>query len=397
MNNPVPMPVNEMERILSLSEFDLDYSNLQNNFKDLTRLAAKVADTDISLINLIDSFTQWTVSDFGLPLEQMPREDSVCQYTITTKAFFEVKDLSIDDRFKDKFYVKEDPKLRYYFGVPLVTADGYNLGALCVLDKVGKEISPEKVELLKIIASEIVDRLHAIKMIQDLQQKVKEAKDTQMKVAHDIRGPLSGIISLSKIINQMGKDTNVTEIQELVALIHKGGNSLLELADEILGANKKTLGSSHFTLSSFKEILVKLYVPQALNKQINFTVDVEPKSEELPVSRNKLLQISGNLISNAIKFTPNNGSVSVYLGLVQNNEGFDLHMIISDTGQGLEQNIIDAILDGNVNSSEGTNGEQGYGFGLDLVKHLISKLNGQLNISSEIGKGSVFSVVIPQK
>lgn len=397
MNNPVPIPVNEMERILGLSEFDLDYSNLQNNFKDLTRLAAKVADTEISLVNLIDSFTQWTVSDFGLSIEQMPREDSVCQYTIVTKTFFEVKDLSADERFKEKFYVKDDPKLRYYFGVPLLTEEGYSLGALCVMDKVGKEISPEKVELLKIIASEIVDRLLTIKMIQDLQQKVKEAKDTQIKVAHDIRGPLSGIIGLARIINEMGTDTNVADIQDLVALIHKGGNSLLELADEILGANKKKTGSSQFTLSGFKELLVKLYIPQALNKQIDFTVDIEPKSEELPVSRNKLLQIIGNLISNAIKFTPNKGKVSVYLGLVVNNSGYDLHMIISDTGKGLSQNTINNILSGKINTTEGTDGEQGYGFGLDLVMHLIKKLDGQINISSELGKGSVFSVVIPQK
>jgi signal transduction histidine kinase len=397
MSNAAQVPVNEMDRILSLSELDLDYSNLQNNFKDLTRLAAKVAGTEISLVNLIDSFTQWTVSDFGLPLQQMPREDSVCQYTIVSDAFFEVKDLSSDDRFKDKFYVKGEPKLRYYFGVPLVTEDGYNLGALCVLDKMGKEISPEKVELLKIIASEIVDRFLAIKMIQDLEQKVKEAKDTQRKVAHDIRGPLSGIISLSQIINEMGNNTDVAQIQELVALIHKGGNSLLELADEILGANKKKVGSGQFTLNSFKEKLVKLYFPQALNKQIDFTVSVDPKSEELPVSRNKLLQISGNLISNAIKFTPNNGTVSVYLGLVPINPGYDLHIIISDTGQGLSQSTINDILVGKVSSTEGTDGEQGYGFGLALVRHLIEKLHGRLNISSTPGKGAVFSVVIPQK
>ncbi len=74
-----PLPENEMQRVIELSEFDLDYSSLQENFKDLAKLAAKVAGTNISLVNLIDSFTQWTVTNFGLDLEQMPREDSVCQ------------------------------------------------------------------------------------------------------------------------------------------------------------------------------------------------------------------------------------------------------------------------------------------------------------------------------
>ena len=57
-SNIIPIPVNEMERILNLYEFDIDYSNLQSTFKDLTQLAAKISGTDISLVNLIDTYTQ---------------------------------------------------------------------------------------------------------------------------------------------------------------------------------------------------------------------------------------------------------------------------------------------------------------------------------------------------
>jgi GAF domain-containing protein len=159
MNVVPPMPSNEIDRLLKLSEFDVDYADMQDALKDLTKLAAKVAGTSISLINLVDVFTQWTISNFGLPLEQMAREDSVCQYTIMAKENFEVKNLTGDGRFSDKFYVTGGPKVTYYFGVPLQTTDGYNIGALCVLDQVGKEITPEKAELLKIIADEIVNRL----------------------------------------------------------------------------------------------------------------------------------------------------------------------------------------------------------------------------------------------
>ena len=391
-----PLPSNEMERILSLSDFDLDYSDLHENFRDLTKLAAKVAGTEISLVNLIDSFTQWTVSDYGLPLTQMAREDSVCQYTIMTKESFEVKDLSADTRFKDKFYVTEEPKLKYYFGVPLITEDGYNLGALCVLDKIGKEISPEKVELLKIIAHEIVDRLQSIKLIYELRHTVKEAKESQRKVAHDIRGPLSGIIGLSQVINEMNGDTKLEDVQELVTLIHKGGSSILELANEILGGEKKKANANQFTLGDFQETLVKLYVPQALNKQITLSINVDPQSNSIPVSRNKLLQITGNLISNAIKFTPTNGKVTVHLGLVPMNPGHDLHIIVSDTGAGIDKEKADEILHGTATSTDGTSGEHGYGFGMALVKHLVEKLRGKLSLNSIKDKGTTFSVIIPQ-
>src|SRR5580698_3841860 len=106
-----PIPANEMDRILSLSEFDIDFSAHQDNFKDLAKLAAKVAGTEISLVNLIDTFTQWTISNHGLNMDQMPREDSVCQYTILNGEYFEVENLAADTRFKDKFYVTDDPNL----------------------------------------------------------------------------------------------------------------------------------------------------------------------------------------------------------------------------------------------------------------------------------------------
>ncbi len=395
-----PLPENEMKRVIELSEFDLDYSSLQENFKDLAKLAAKVAGTNISLVNMIDSFTQWTVSNYGLDIDQMPREDSVCQYTIVSDQFFEVKDLSADDRFKDKFYVKDDPNLRYYFGVPLQTNDGVQLGALCVLDTIGKEISPEKVEMLKIIADEIVNRLMVIRVVNGLKNRVKEAKETQKKVAHDIRGPLSGIVGLAQLISEQGNDNKLEDVLQLVSMIQKGGHSLLELADEILSAEKKIDNPSHetgvneYNLLSFKEKLEKLFAPQAANKKIQFRVLTDSKTEDIPFSKNKLLQITGNLISNAIKFTPLNGQVTVELSIVITRTK-QLSIKVMDTGSGMSQDTIHQILYGEQESTQGTSGEKGYGFGLMLVKHLIVKLHGSLNIESVLDKGTTFSVLLP--
>lgn len=67
---------NEFNRVLDLSEFDLDYSDLNDHLKDLTRLAANVAGSEISLVNLIDSYTQWSVARYGIEIQSIPREDS---------------------------------------------------------------------------------------------------------------------------------------------------------------------------------------------------------------------------------------------------------------------------------------------------------------------------------
>ena len=270
--NTSPIPNNEMDRILSLYEFDIDYTNLESTFKDLTHLAAKISGTNISLVNLIDSYTQWSVANFGLDIDQMAREDSVCQYTILEEDHFEVLDLSADSRFQDKSYVDNPLNLRYYFGVPLRTNSGQNIGALCVLDKDLKKLSPEKIELLKIIANEIITRLNTIKVIQDLKAKLLAEKETSKKVAHDIRGPLSGIIGLTEIIKDQAQDNKLNDVLELVNLIHRSGRSTLDLADEILSETRviKAIPENDFNLVILKEKILKLYTPQAKIKNINF-------------------------------------------------------------------------------------------------------------------------------
>lgn len=394
-----PIPDNELQRILNLADFDLDYYSLEDNFKDLTRLAAKALGAPISLVNLIDSYTQWTVSGYGFDMTQMPREDSVCQYTIMQNGAFEVNNLIEDDRFKDKFYAGTDgERLKYYLGVPLTTTDGLNIGALCVLDTQTKDIDPEKSELLKIIANEIINRLTALKVIKGLKYKLNEANNVQKKVAHDIRGPIGGIIGLAQIISEQGDQNKLDEVLEFVQLIQKSGTSLLELADEILTTNKpKQLGNDEFNLITLKDKLEKLYKPQAVHKNINFVVNINKKTEEIPFPKDKLLQIIGNLISNSMKFTAENGMVSVDLDMISNMSGNSLQIIVKDNGIGINQKRINAILNGNASSTNGTKGEEGYGFGLALVKHLIDGIKGTLALSSKEGEGTAFLITIPQQ
>ncbi|SEO04105.1 GAF domain-containing sensor histidine kinase [Mucilaginibacter sp. OK283] len=396
-----PIPENEMDRVMTLSEFDLDYCAHADSFKDLTKLAAKVAGTEMSLVNLIDSYTQWTISTHNMDLEQMPREESVCQYVLMSDENMEIADLSADERFKDRPYVTGGPHLRYYYGIPL-NVDNHNIGALCVVDAHSpKTLNPEKIELLKIIAGEIVNRLKYIKVIDDLRNNLSEAKQTQKKVAHDIRGPLSGIIGLAQLIREQGDENQMDEILEFMNLIHRSGRSILELADEILSADKKEkkapeLKGNEFNQVVFKDKLEKLYVPQAMNKHITFTVNTSSASETIPFSKNKLLQITGNLISNAIKFTPNNGTVTVDLDLIEKRNENVLQIKVTDSGVGLDADGIANILQGNATSTNGTGGENGYGFGLALVKHLVESLKGTFNIFSVPGQGATFEVKLPQ-
>lgn len=398
-----PLPDNEWQRVLELANYDLDLSAIQDKFKDLTKLAAKVTRTDISLINLIDSYTQWSIASHGLEVVSMPREESVCQYTLLEPDSLEVKNLQFDQRFAQQWYVTDAPHLRYYFGIPL-KSQGNHIGTLCVLDTQLKALDPEKIELLHLIAAEVIGRLNTLREVQYLKRQVTQLNEAKKRVAHDIRGPLGGIISMAELINSSGSAIKLDEILELMALMQQSSQSLLELADDILVHNDNghrgqqySFNEEVFHQARLKGTLETLYMPQALAKGIDFSVSTDTATELLPFSRNKVVQIAGNLISNAIKFTPQQGHVRVRTQLADEGAYNLLRLVVEDSGQGMASEQVLAILKGEGTSSHGTAGESGYGFGLPLVKHLVETLHGELSVRSTPGQGTCFEVSLRQQ
>lgn len=390
----------EFERLLELAEYDLDYSELNNHLGDLTRLAAKVTDTPMSVINIIDAVSQWSVARHGTDSFHIPRENSVCNYTIKGDTPLEIKDLTTDQRVMHQKYMLNDDQLSYYYGIPLKTENGYNLGALCVLDIETRELSPEKVELLTIIADEISGRLRTMKKIKNLQHKISEADDKVRKTSHDIRGPIGGIMQLSKIIKDQGSSNTLDDVLELIDLIYKGSSSLLDLADDLLSDEPSfntfsTDKSQFYNLDQFSEKIRKLYSVQAASKNVSFTVKTEPDPVGIRFPGKKKLQIAGNLISNAIKFTPSGGNVTAELAVVPDIRSFKLRFKVTDTGVGISEERIQQILSDDAVSTSGTKGERGFGFGLPLVMHLVESLDGQIEIKSKVGEGTGFVVEIP--
>jgi signal transduction histidine kinase len=394
----IPIPDNELNRILRLSELELDYTALEGAFEDLTILATKVTGSPVSLVNIIDAHTQWTLESVGVEVQQTPREKSVCQYTIMSDGPLEIKDLRLDERFSSEEFVNHPDGFRYYIGIPLQLENGINIGSLCVLDRETRALSSQKIELLQIIAQTVVKRLKSMQQIQSLSTRFHEANLAKKKAAHDIRGPLAGIIGLSELIKEQGASANMEEVLEYISMIEKSGRSLLDLTDEILSEDqKRPVGENELNLLLLKEKLLKLYGPQARSKSIGFVVDIEPGNQMVPFSKNKLLQIAGNLISNAIKFTPGGGKVIVTVGLLLTLEEKVLEIVVTDTGRGMQEKAIQQILEGKAETTRGTIGEKGYGFGLGLVKQLVDSLGGNILIDSDPARGTSFKVSLPQR
>lgn len=192
--------MNELERLVELSSFHLDYTKQVPELRELSGLAARIAGADMSLVNIIDRYKQWTIARHGSDMTQMDREDSACQYTIHQDAALELKGLKEYPRFMGKSYVCGGPELNYYYGIPLATQSGARIGALCVLDHDTLELTREQISLLDKLAGLVVHRLESIKQIRRLSFKLREASRAKRKVAHDVCGPIAGIIGVVDLL-----------------------------------------------------------------------------------------------------------------------------------------------------------------------------------------------------
>lgn len=391
----------ELERLLNLSDFDLDYGSLEQKFIHLNKLAAQIAGTEISQLNLIDNYMQWSVSQIGTTDLQTPREKTICTYTVEGNTPIEILDLGKDERFQNFESVKS-AGAKYYYGIPLVSKEGFSIGSLCVISLSELKLSNEKKESLALLAEEVIQRLEELREINKLKRESFELKSANREIAHDIRGMINGIMGLGDLIEFENKGKS-GEIEKFIKLQKGSCRSIVEYLEDLLETESEYEKNDLTNLEKLSSKLERLYLPLAIKKGIDFKVSLNEKHADVQFESSKILQILGNLVSNAMKFTPQKGEVYVVLKLnktTKKNEKnkldeYRLKILVSDSGVGMSKEKIDEILRNRAISTKGTIGEKGFGLGLNLVQHHIEKLNGSFDIESDIENGSSFKVMIP--
>jgi GAF domain-containing protein len=124
-------------------------------FDEIALLAAQVTESPIALIGFIDGKREWFKAKLGVELSEISRDIAFCSQTILRNELLEVPDLTKDPRFKNSDFVTQDPKFRFYAGLPLITSYGYAVGAICVLDVKPKTLSLGQKNALKTLQKQI--------------------------------------------------------------------------------------------------------------------------------------------------------------------------------------------------------------------------------------------------
>jgi diguanylate cyclase (GGDEF)-like protein len=149
----------ETGRILALKRYGIIDTGPEDSFDAITSLVCSVLDVPMCAVTFIDETRQWFKSSVGLEGGETARELAFCDHTIRQRDVMRVEDATLDHRFAENALVIGDPHIRSYAGVPLVTPDGYQLGALCAIDRKPRSFDATQVAILEQFSGLVVEQL----------------------------------------------------------------------------------------------------------------------------------------------------------------------------------------------------------------------------------------------
>lgn len=219
---------------------------------------------------------------------------------------------------------------------------------------------------------------------------------------HDLRSPLLGICMMIDLFYVKDKDQIEVKTSSLT-IIKESIESLLNLITNSLvyqdsQKNQTKSVNINRNLSSVLTEINRLYLPMAKYKEISLSLRTYIIAKvQLPTDFFlKLIQITGNLVANAVKFTSAGGSIEVVFTLDKNEDQNMLHITVADTGKSMSGEQVAAFNQGKpVRRSTGTNGEKGFGIGLEHVRELVSQDGGHIVVESKKESGTTFSLSFP--
>jgi signal transduction histidine kinase len=303
-----------------------------------------------------------------------------------------------------------DPHLQILFddgwrsvvAVPMLREERI-IGSLVVRRKVTGDFTEETLDLLETFASQSALALLNAQLFTALQERSAQLEiasrhksEFLASMSHELRTPLNAVLGFSEVLlERMFGDINDRQ-EEYLRDIHNSGKHLLELLNEILDLSKVEAGQMELEFTSLDvpaalEYAVSMLRERATAHSIELRVELGGRIGAVEADELRFKQVVLNLVSNAVKFTPDGGSVVIRAEEVDNY----LRVTVQDTGVGIPGEDRERIFESFQQGGRGAAREEGTGLGLTLSRRLVELLGGRMWLESEVGAGSTFGFSIP--
>ena len=258
------------------------------------------------------------------------------------------------------------------------------------------------------------------KLAADDTQKLNDRLETALKKAeaaslaktsflnnmsHDIRTPMNVILGYAQLMEEELKEKDLPETKEHLEKLQQSGKLLLSIINNVLDmarieSGKMEIDESYSRIEDIRQSVFTVFDAEARKKKIAFRYSVNVEHEHVLTDVTKVKEIFVNILSNAMKYTPSGGSVTVSLEELPCDEpGYMIMRTrVSDTGIGMSQDYLTRIFEAFTREKNTTRSKiAGTGLGMSIVKRYVDLLGGTIQVESELGKGSTFTVTLKHK
>ena len=343
-----------------------------------------------------------------------------CRKIVQTREQLYVKNAKADPYWDDNPEVAQDGFMSYY-GLPINWPDNNPFGTICVMDFKETDYQQDYLNLMeelrnlieydlqlfeqyqttaKLAANleKVNHELMEAKKLADLANQAKSSFIANM--SHELRSPLNAILGFTQIMTC--SQSLSPDQQENVGIISRSGEHLLTLINNVLDlskieAGKTTLNEKNFDLYRLLDDLHDMFQLKADNKGLQLLLEQE---ESIPryirTDEVKLRQVLINLLNNAIKFTETGGVTlrAISVETSNNSQPKRISFAVEDTGTGIAPEELDKLFEAFVQTETGKQAQEGTGLGLPISRKFVQLMGGDIQVTSQVGKGTTFSFEI---
>ena len=250
------------------------------------------------------------------------------------------------------------------------------------------------------------------KLNEKLEIALKKAEDASLaktsflnNMSHDIRTPMNVILGYAQLMENELNGKDIPEVLEHLEKLQQSGNLLLSIINNVLDmarieSGRMEIDENYCRIEDVWKSLFAVFDEKARKKNISLHYTMNVEHEHVLTDVTKVKEILVNILSNAIKYTPAGGSVMVYVDELPCDEsGYMIVRIrISDTGIGMSQDYLTKIFEAFTREKNTTKSKiAGTGLGMSIVKNYVDLLGGTIDVESELGKGSTFTVTLKHR